>query len=61
MPEIYNPLPFIKKEEREIEKYIRMSKGAYSRGLARVEIPQQALFRVARERFNIEPDSIQGL
>ena len=47
--------------QREIEKYIRMSKGAYSRGLARVEIPQQALFRVARERFNIEPDSIQGL
>lgn len=42
----------------EIEKYIRMSKGAYNRGLARINEPQQELFKVARERFNIEPDDI---
>lgn len=46
---------------REVEKYIRMSKGAYSRGLAEVKRPQEILFQVARERFGIDPDSIQGV
>lgn len=46
---------------REIEKYIRMSKGAYSRGLARVTNPQEALFQVARERFGVNPDLIEGV
>lgn len=46
---------------REIEKYIRMSKGAYSRGLARTEGPQQELFRVARERFGVEPNEIAAV
>lgn len=43
---------------REIEKYIRMSKGAYNRGLARAEGPKEELFHVARARFGIEPDEI---
>lgn len=46
---------------REIEKYIRMSKGAYSRGLAQVRRPQEALFLVARERFGVDPDSVLGV
>ncbi len=46
------------KARREIEKYIRMSKGSYNRGLASYEGPQQELFRVARERFGVEPDEI---
>ena len=45
----------------EIEKYIRMSKGAYNRGLATMERPQQELFKVARERFGIEPDDIPAV
>ena len=48
------------KARTEVEKYIRMSKGAYSRGLARAAAPQDALFRVARERFGIEPRAIAG-
>lgn len=43
---------------REVEKFIRMSKGAYSRGLASAEGPQQDLFQVARDRFGIEPNDI---
>jgi len=43
---------------REVEKYIRMSKGSYNRGLATHDHPQQELFRVARERFGIDPDAI---
>jgi hypothetical protein len=46
---------------REIEKYIRMSKGAYSRGLASDPQPQQELFRVAQERFGIDPSTIPGV
>ena len=46
---------------REIEKYIRMSKGAYSRGLANARQPQEALFQVARERFGVNPESIHGV
>lgn len=42
----------------EIEKYIRMSKGAYSRELAWVHAPQEELFLVARDRFGIEPNDI---
>jgi hypothetical protein len=42
----------------EIEKYIRMSKGAYKRDLAWVHAPQEELFRVARERFGIEPNNV---
>lgn len=42
----------------EVEKYIRMSKGVYSRGLAVSEIPQEKLFKVARERFGIDPSDI---
>jgi len=42
----------------EIEKYIRMSKGVYKRDLAWVHAPQEELFRVARERFGIEPNAI---
>ena len=45
---------------REIEKYIRMSKGAYARGLANVRQPQEALFQVARERFSVDPNSINA-
>ena len=42
----------------EVEKYIRMSKGAYNRGLASMDGPQERLFKVARERFGIEPNDI---
>ena len=45
----------------EVEKYIRMSKGAYSRGLAVSKIPQEKLFKVARERFGINPSDISGV
>jgi len=45
----------------EIEKYIRMSKGAYNRGLARTGGPQQELFKVARERFGVEPNDIAAV
>ena len=42
----------------EVEKYIRMSKGAYNRGLASMDGPQERLFKVARERIGIEPNDI---
>lgn len=45
----------------EIEKYIRMSKGAYSRGLAHIVQPQQELFRVAQERFGIDSNNIDAV
>lgn len=45
---------------KELTKYIRMSKGAYSRGLAQKRQPQEELYKVARERFGIEPNSIEG-
>lgn len=45
----------------EIEKYVRMSKGAYNRGLASMIGPQLRLFKVARERFGIEPDDIAAV
>lgn len=48
------------KARAEVEKYIRMSKGAYARGLARAAAPQDALFRVARERFGIDHAAIAG-
>lgn len=48
------------KARAEVEKYIRMSKGAYARGLARATAPQDALFRVARERFGIDHAAIDG-
>lgn len=44
----------------EIEKYIRMSKGSYNRGLAHIAQPQQELFRVAQERFGIDPNNIDS-
>ena len=44
----------------EIEKYIRMSKRTYNRELAWVHAPQDELFRVARERFGIEPNDVQA-
>ena len=45
----------------EIEKYIRMSKGSYNRGLAHIKQPQQELFRVAQERFGIDPNNIDAV
>jgi len=45
----------------EVEKYIRMSKGAYARGLASMDGPQERLFKVARERFGIEPNDIKSV
>jgi len=42
----------------EIEKYIRFSKGAYLRGLATNERPQQELFEVAQKQFGIDSNSI---
>jgi uncharacterized protein YlxP (DUF503 family) len=49
------------KAEREIKKYIRMSKGARKRGLVASDIPLEELFKVARERFGIEPDDIEAV
>ncbi|MGZ8227597.1 MAG: hypothetical protein ACXWT3_13320 [Methylococcaceae bacterium] len=48
------------KAKREIEKYIRMSKGAYNRGLVESDVVMEELFEVARERFNINPDDIEA-
>ena len=45
---------------REIEKYIRMSKGAYNRGLVKFDGDMQQLFKAARERFGVEPDNIEA-
>jgi hypothetical protein len=47
--------------QREIEKYIRMSKGAYKRGLVESEIVMEELFKVARDRFGINPDDIEAV
>jgi hypothetical protein len=46
---------------REIEKYIRMSKGAYNRGLVKFDGDMQQLFKAARERFGVEPDNIEAV
>ena len=46
--------------QREIEKYIRMSKGAYNRGLVTSDIAMEELFKVARNRFGINPDDIEA-
>lgn len=47
--------------KREIEKYIRMSKGAYKRGLVESDVAMEELFKVARERFDINPDDIEAV
>lgn len=46
--------------KREIEKYIRMSKGAYNRGLLKSDIGMKELFNVAKERFNIDSNDIDA-
>lgn len=46
--------------EREIKKYIRMSKGSYNRGLARSSVALEQLFDVIRNRFNIDPDQVEA-
>lgn len=48
------------KAKNEIVKYIRMAKGSYLRGLAVSTIPLEKLLKVARERFDIEPDEIKS-
>lgn len=48
------------KARAEVEKYIRMSKGAYARGLAHAPLPMDDLFRVARDRFGIDASTIDG-
>jgi hypothetical protein len=45
---------------REMEKYIRMSKGAYNRGLVQSDVVIEELFKIAKERFNIDPDTIEA-
>lgn len=45
---------------REMEKYIRMAKGSYNRGLVESNVVMNELFRVAKERFQIDPDQIQA-
>ena len=45
---------------REIEKYIRMSKGAYNRGLAHIKEPQNELFFIAKQRFGIDANTIEA-
>lgn len=45
---------------REMEKYIRMAKGAYNRGLVQSDVVMEELFRVAEERFNIDPSQIRA-
>jgi hypothetical protein len=48
------------KAKSEIKKYIRMSKGLYKHGLATDKSPLEDLFKVARDRFNIEPNEIDS-
>lgn len=45
---------------REMEKYIRMSKGAYKRGLIQSDAVMVELFKVAKDRFGIDPDAISA-
>ncbi len=45
---------------REIEKFIKISKGAHNRGLISITSPMRQLFAVAKERFNIDPENIDA-
>ena len=57
---VYTIKPDHPQARREIEKYIRMSKGAYNRGLVKYNGDMLQLFQAARERFGVEPDEIDA-
>lgn len=47
--------------KREVEKYVRFSKSAYNRGLIKSDRVMEQLFKVAKMRFNINPDDIEAI